>query len=106
GPPVELSPISPWHDTPLRGGTLGLFLPLELAVIECGKDALPAHELGKRALLDDTPVLQHYDQVGVLHRGQPMRDDEGRAAGHEPAEALHDERLGFGIDCGCGLVED
>jgi hypothetical protein len=38
------------------------------------------------ALLDDAAVLQHHDAVGVLHRGQPVGNDQRGAL---PGVALH-----------------
>ena len=42
------------------------------------------HQLGRRALLDDLPAIQHQHQVGIANRAQAMRDDEARAAGDQP----------------------
>lgn len=35
------------------------------------------------APLDDAAVVQHQDNIGVLHGGQPMGDDKGGAPSHQ-----------------------
>ena len=37
------------------------------------------------APLDDPALLQNHDAVGVAHSGQPVGDDEGSTAVHEPS---------------------
>ena len=59
-----------------------------------------------RSALDDPAVIQHDDDVGVLDRGQSVRDDEDRASFHERVHtALYD---GFctRVDGGSRLVQD
>ena len=50
-------------------------------------------------------VLQHQDPVGADHAGQAVRQDQRRAAGHQPVERLLDHRLVLGIDRRQRLVE-
>src|SRR6266542_3084767 len=64
------------------------------------------HELLVRALLDDLPVLQHHDQVGVADRRQPVRDDERRAAGEQQPQRALDLPLRADVDGARRLVED
>ena len=46
-----------------------------------------------RALLDDAPLVEHDDEVGVAHGAQPVRDDERRAAFGSLRQALLDRAL-------------
>ena len=44
-------------------------------------------------LLDDAPVVEHEDTVGALHRGEAVRDDDGRAPAHRRVESALDNAL-------------
>src|SRR5262249_41904930 len=90
--------------TSRRGGAARL-LP-ELGVVEACEGASACDQLGEGALLEDAAVVEHQDRVGATDGRQAVGDDEGGAAGHEPLEPLHDERLGGGIERRRGLVED
>ncbi len=48
--------------------------------------------------LHHRPVVQHQDPVGADHAGQPMRQDQRRAARHQPVQRLLDDRLVLRID--------
>ena len=43
-----------------------------------------------RALLDDPPVLQDDDQVGLLHGRDPMRDEERRPGAEHVTQTIQD----------------
>jgi hypothetical protein len=58
------------------------------------------------SLLDDPPVVQHDDEVGTPDRRQPVRDDEGRAAGEKAAQPALDASLRSDVDRRRSLVED
>lgn len=58
------------------------------------------------APLDDLAVLQDHDGVGVAHRGETVRDDEGGALRHQAVHALLDVFLCSRIDGTRRLVED
>ena len=47
------------------------------------------------AALDDSAALDHTYHVGVLDRGQSMRNDEYGLVLHQPLKGLLDEVLGF-----------
>jgi hypothetical protein len=47
---------------------------------EVGVAAVVGHQAGVIAGLDDVPVIQHRDLVGVAHGGEPVRDGDGEAA--------------------------
>ena len=53
---------------------------LELRVIQRGIAAALRKQLLVRSLLDDVAVLEDEDQIGVLDRGEAVRDDERRAS--------------------------
>ena len=52
---------------------------LRLQVEHRAVAAAPRHQLVVRAELDDAPVLEHADAVGVAHRREPVRDQDRRA---------------------------
>ena len=56
--------------------------------------------------LDDRPVVEHQDAVRSDHARQPVREDEGGAALHQPVERLLDDRLVLRVHRGQRLVED
>ena len=73
---------------------------------ERGIDAArQAHEFAVRAAFDDLPLLHREDAVAVDDAGEPVRQDQRRAALHEAVERLLDYRFIVGIDGGKGLVQ-
>ena len=68
--------------------------------------ALLPDELVVRATFDDPAIFQHENLIGVANGAEPVRDNEGCAADHEPRERLLNEALGGGIHAGGSLVED
>ena len=56
--------------------------------------------LAKLALVHDE------DGVGALDGGEPVRDEDGGAAGDHAREGEADAELGVGVDGAGGLVED
>src|SRR3954451_23710099 len=52
--------------------------------------AASGHELFVRAELDDAAMLQHADAVGVTHRREPMRDQDGGAPARCGEDAIED----------------
>ena len=58
------------------------------------------------ALLDDAPVVEDDDLVGITDGGEAMGDDKGGAPLHDGVHASLYELLGTGVDTGGCLVED
>ena len=58
------------------------------------------------AALDDAPVLDDADEVGVADRTQAVGDDQGGAAAQQPFQRGLDERLGDGVHVGRRLVQN
>src|SRR5215204_2001911 len=63
-------------------------------------------ELLVRPLLDDSAMLEDDDEIGIPDRREPVGDDDGRAAGEEPAKRELDAALGADVDARRRLVED
>src|SRR6266404_7633473 len=59
-----------------------------------------------RAALDNPSRFDHEYLLGAPNRRKPMRDHERGAAAHQVAQALLNQRLGFGIEAGGGLIEN
>ncbi|KAG1430593.1 hypothetical protein G6F57_023008 [Rhizopus arrhizus] len=55
------------------------------------------HELRMRAGFHDTALVQHQAAIGADHAGQPVSQDQRRAARHQAVQRLLDQRLVFGI---------
>lgn len=58
------------------------------------------------ALLEDLPVLQDDDVIGVLDGGETVRDHEHRADALNLLQGVLDDKFGLGIDIGGGLIKD
>jgi len=56
--------------------------------------------------LEDSPVVEHDDLVGVPDRREPVRDHEDGPALDHPLERRLDLQLGLGVDVRGRLVED
>ncbi len=59
---------------------------------------------GVPAGFGDAPILYHDDAVGLLHRGQAMRDHQRRAAAAQCRDGILHMPLGFGIQLRGGLI--
>ena len=57
----------------------------ELHRVEPRIDAVAGEQLGMPATLDDAPAIDDADQIGALHRRQPVGDHQGRAPAHQRA---------------------
>ncbi|KAG1385329.1 hypothetical protein G6F59_017468 [Rhizopus arrhizus] len=51
------------------------------------------HELRMRAGFHDTALVQHQAAIGADHAGQPVSQDQRRAARHQAVQRLLDQRL-------------
>src|SRR5437867_963804 len=78
----------------------------ELQVVEPAIQAVVLQQGLVAPPLDDAPLGEHDDEVGVLHGGEPVRDHEHRPALHQPADRLLDQALRFGVESARRLVED
>src|SRR5271155_192104 len=63
-------------------------------------------ERGVRSALNDAPCFDDQNLVRAAYRGQAVGDDESGAPTHQVAQALLDERFGFGVEARSGLVEN
>ena len=77
----------------------------ELGAVQSGVEAAFGDELVMAADLDDAALVEHADQVGLLHRRQPVRDHQHRAAPHQPFERRLHLGLGFRVERAGRLVE-
>ena len=59
-----------------------------------------------RSAVDEPPLIEDEDLVGVDDGGEAVRDDDGRAIPGEGAERLLDAALGMGVRLGGRLVEE
>ena len=55
--------------------------------------------------LAESSFMQHQDLVHALDGRQPVRDGDGRAAGHQPVQRVLNQELGFGVDARRRLIE-
>ena len=58
------------------------------------------------AALDDPPVVDDEDLVGVAHGGQAVGDDDDGAPGRQAGQGGVDVALGGRVGLGGGLVQD
>ncbi len=59
-----------------------------------------------RATFRNDAVLQNNDDVGVSDGCEPMADDERRATTHEPAQRVHQQHFGLGVERACRFVQN
>ena len=57
------------------------------------------------AALNDLPVLQHHDRIGVADCRKPVGDDKGCPPLEQVGDGVLDELLGLGVDGAGGLVQ-
>ena len=69
-------------------------------------EAAPRQQLLVRALLDDAPMLEHHDQIGIADGRQPVGDDERSSVDQKAAKRNLDAALGADVDGRGRLVED
>src|SRR5215471_3338631 len=58
-----------------------------------------------RATFLDPAVLEHRDAIRTPHGGEPMRDNEGGPALHQPFEGLQQSLFGFHVECAGWFVQ-
>src|SRR5438270_9639668 len=79
---------------------------LALQFGKTGVEADQCEEVLVPALLDDAARFHHQDAVAGEHRCKPVRDHERGPLGHQTFERSLDQRLAFGVERGCRLVEE
>src|SRR5438105_5644178 len=67
---------------------LGQLLFQQLLVVKIRVVAVTGNQLLMRAQFDDAAAVQHRDLVGVAHRRNAMRNEDGRATTHDVAEMV------------------
>src|ERR1700716_1625063 len=103
--PAESRPHPEWWSLfGLRLHPFGVLLALlvdvqlfleELPAVHLRVKAAALEQLPMRSALDDASLIEDQDLVGVLHRGEAVRDDDARALAHHAAQPAKD--LGFGV---------
>src|SRR6266699_5902449 len=78
----------------------------ELQVVEASIETVGGEQIVVAAALHDASLGQHHDEVGVLHRGQAVGDDEHGPVRHEALDRLLHQPLRLGIEGARRLVED
>lgn len=90
GPPTSLVlAVARWlagAGCVVRGGVEPQYLPLR----QPGVEAVLGQQLLVRALLHHAAPVQHHDAVRLLHRAQPVRDDQHRVPLQVPVDGLLD----------------
>ena len=81
-------------------------LGVELGAVERSVETAGAHQLDMRPRFGHPSTINHQDLVGVLHRGQPVGDQDRRAPRQDRLETGQDLPLGLGIDRRQRVVED
>src|SRR5215213_7389380 len=77
-----------------------------LQALHAGIGAAAGDQRLVRSGFDDAARFHNHDEIGVAHRRQPVRDDERRAAAHQPRDRRLDEALGFRIERARRLIEE
>ena len=77
-----------------------------VACIELIISALLFNELVMGAALNDTPLFQYHDAIGITHGRQSMGNYKCGAAFHQCIHTALYQTFGTGIDGGCGFVQN
>lgn len=64
------------------------------------------HQLAMAAHLDDRPLVEHQDTVGMANRAQAVCDHKRRSAPQQLIKALLDQPFTFRVEIAGGLVEN
>src|SRR5262249_7636686 len=67
----------------------------ELQVVEAAVQPVGRQQVAVRAALHDAAFRPHDDEIGVLHRGETVRDHEHRAVRHQALDRFLDQPLRF-----------
>src|SRR5204862_2417688 len=59
-----------------------------------------------RSAFDDLALLEHKNLIGIADGTQTVGDYKCRPAGHQRCESGLNEGFAFGIQAGCGFVEN
>jgi hypothetical protein len=70
------------HTGATHQGFCRLSLSRELQRGQVGVHPAQSNQFGVGALLDQPPVVEHHNAIGLLHRGQAVRDDQCGAITH------------------------
>src|SRR3712207_7296798 len=97
-------PLDPWGPYGARPALLADRLA-ELSAVEVGVEAAAGEQLVVGAALDDAPVPDREDQVGVPDRAQAVRDHDARPSLQEPGERLLYHLLRPGVYVARRLVQ-
>src|SRR5258705_8109452 len=78
----------------------------ELQVVEAPIQTIGGEQIVVAAALHDAALRQHDDEVGVLHRGQAVGDDEHGPVRHEALDRLLHQPFRLRVEGARRLVED
>src|SRR6266481_9986551 len=78
----------------------------ELQRVETVIRATPLEEFTVRSALDDLPLVEYENQVGVHDGRETVSDDEHRSSGEQTIDGLLNETLRFSIERGRRFIED
>ena len=92
------SVVVPMDQYPSRAGRAKPLRDVGPVAVERRVEAAGAEQLVVGALLDDAPVLEDDDHVGVADRRQAVGDHEGGAAVEQPPERPLDRAFGADVD--------
>ena len=63
-------------------------------------------QFGMCAVLDDTPLVQNVDVVGVAHGGQAVRDDQNRPPAARSLDRPLDRGFGDAVELAGRFIKD
>ena len=90
-----------FHGSPYSSG-----LFVQRGAVERGIDAVLRDERIVRTALADAVLIDDDDLIGVLHRREPVRDDERRPAHRQLLKRALDIRLGNGVERAGRLIQN
>lgn len=63
-------------------------------------------QLRMRSTLDNPPLIQNINRIGIADRTQPVCDGDGSAAFGRPVQRLLDEGFGLRVYSRCSLIQN
>ena len=69
-----------------ENGSVDVAALLGLRAHQLPVGAAKLHQVAMRAAFDDAAVVEHQDAVGIDDAGEPVRQDQRRAPGHQAVE--------------------
>src|ERR1700733_8360285 len=101
--PCRICSMPLWSGLSLN---LGQLFFQQLLVIQVAVVAVQGEQFVVRARLHDASVVQHGDAIGIAHRGNAGRDEDGGVVLHYLAQVIENFIFSASVDAGESVIEN